>query len=415
LALFARRDFRLLLSGQAVSGLGDWMATFAFMALALEISDSTAAVGGILTLRLLPAAIGGGVAARVAVRWDRRRTMLTMDLVRAAVIAVVPLVSGLWWIYLSAFALEGASVIFLSARDAAVPSLVEDQDLPTANGLVLATSYGTIPLGAALFALLASFSIESGWFGSHPHALVFWFDALTFCLSATLIAAISLRGRPAHNGAGSPPDEPAGRLLDAWSIPLVRSVMPATVAVALGLGALFSLGIALVRDELNASDAEFGILIVLFGLGAAAGLVSTRRMGPDLLGTTRLGVIAMGALVATLSLSPWLWLTFLGAVGFGAAATIALTAGMSALQSGASGDQLAIAFAAFHVVIRIGLGISAIVTGLLADTLSNGTRVVLFGCGVLVVLSGALVKPPAPSPSVVESADQDLHDDEAQT
>ena len=66
MALFARRDFRLLLGGQAISGLGDWMATFAFMALALEVSDSTAAVGGILTLRLLPAAIGGGVAARIA-------------------------------------------------------------------------------------------------------------------------------------------------------------------------------------------------------------------------------------------------------------------------------------------------------------------------------------------------------------
>lgn len=419
MALFARRDFRLLLGGQAISGLGDWMATFAFMALALEVSDSTAAVGGILTLRLLPAAIGGGIAARIAVRWDRRRTMLTMDLLRAAIIAVVPLVSGLWWIYLWAFALEGASVIFVSSRDAAVPSLADSDDLPTANGLVLATSYGTIPLGAGLFALFASLSIESGWFGEHPYALVFWLDALTFTASAAFIAAMSLRGHGA-TGQASPDDEapeddePTGRLLDAWRIPLVRSVMPATAAVALGLGALFSLGIALVRDELNATDAEFGVLIVLFGLGAAVGLLGTRHMEGDLLRTTRLGVVAMGALVATLSLSPWLWLTFVGAVGFGAAATIALTAGMSALQRGVSGDQLAIAFAAFHVVIRIGLGVSAVAAGLAADALGDGTRLVLLLSGVLVILSGALVKTVTPDGTVVESAGRDPLDRDTQ-
>ena len=387
------------------------MATFAFMALALEVSDSTAAVGGILTLRLLPAAIGGGVAARIAVKWDRRRTMLAMDLLRAGIIAIVPLVTGLWWIYLWAFALEGASIIFLSARDAAVPSLADGEDLPTANGLVLATSYGTIPLGAALFAVLASISLESGWFGEHPYALIFWLDALTFGASAAFIAAMSLRGRSPAERADGEGEEPAGRLRDAWKIPLVRSVMPATAAVALGLGALFSLGIALVREELDASDAEFGVLIVLFGVGAALGLLATRRMHGELLRTTRLGVVLMGALVATLSLSPWLWLTFLGAVGFGAGATIALTAGMSALQGGVTGDRLAIAFAAFHVVIRVGLGISAVVAGLLADTLDNGTRAVLLASGLLVILSGTLVKPVEQPAGVVESGGERVEGD----
>jgi len=58
-----------LLVGQTVSALGDWMATFAVIALVYQQSGSSTAVGGILALRLIPAALGGPLAARAASRW----------------------------------------------------------------------------------------------------------------------------------------------------------------------------------------------------------------------------------------------------------------------------------------------------------------------------------------------------------
>ena len=75
--------YRTLLIGQTASALGDWMVTFAFIAIVYQQSGSPTAVGGILALRLLPAALGGPLAARAASRWDRRRTMVSMDLLRA--------------------------------------------------------------------------------------------------------------------------------------------------------------------------------------------------------------------------------------------------------------------------------------------------------------------------------------------
>ena len=69
------------------------------MALALRLTDSPTAVGGILTLRLLPAVIGGPLAARAVQKWDRRNTMLAMDVARAVLIALVPLIRAIWWIY----------------------------------------------------------------------------------------------------------------------------------------------------------------------------------------------------------------------------------------------------------------------------------------------------------------------------
>ena len=396
-ALVKRQGFRDLLIGQGISGLGDWMGTIAFMAIALELTGSPLAVGGILTLRLLPAAVGGPLAARAVKHWDRRRTMLAMDAARAGVIAAVPLFRAIWWVYACAFVLEVASLVFLPARDASIPELVETEDLPVANGLILGSSYGTIPLGAGMFAAVAALPFADLF--DRPFALVFWIDALTFLVSFAFIARLSALA--AEDGADGAVEDV--RFLDAFRIPLVRAVMPAALAVALGLGALFSLGIVFVRDVLGASDTEFGVLIALFGVGAALGLgVLQLRRGHDPLLETRLGVAAIGCIVALFSLATSVWLAYAGAVAFGAAAAYSLSSGMGALQSRLEGHQRVLAFAAFHVVIRIGLSLAAVGAGLAGDLLGDvkwpwvgelePSRVVLLCSGLLVVLSSALVR-----------------------
>ena len=144
--LWAARGFRKLLLGQAVSALGDWMVTVALMALVLQLTGSTTAVGAVLVLRLLPVIIGGPLAARASQRWDRRRTMVTMDVARAAIVVLFPLFAHLWWIYPLAFLLEVGSILFLPARDASIPDLVGDGDRTRANGRSMGASDGTLPL-----------------------------------------------------------------------------------------------------------------------------------------------------------------------------------------------------------------------------------------------------------------------------
>src|SRR4029453_1549231 len=79
---------------------------------------------------------------------SRRRTMLAMDAVRIPAVAVLPWVPHLWWIYVWAFLTELAGMVFLPARDASIPDLVDsDDDLAVANGLVLGTPFGMVPGG----------------------------------------------------------------------------------------------------------------------------------------------------------------------------------------------------------------------------------------------------------------------------
>jgi MFS family permease len=381
-----RSGFRLLLAGQGVSALGDWMGTIAFMVLVHRLTDSSTAVAGILVLRLLPAAVAGPLVARAARRWDRRQTMLSMDLVRAGLVALVPLVRGLWWIYLLAFLVEVASLVFLPARDASVPDLVGDGDPTVANGLILASSYGTIPLGAALFAAAAALpALDDGGLAGHPYAVVFWIDAATYIVSFFLVGRIVELSDGGHHGG----DAAEASFGDAFRIPLVRAVLPAAATAAIGLGALFSLGIVFVRDVLGATDAEFGVLVALFGMGAVGGLAVLRSLTVSLR-TVQAAVAVQGGLIAGMSLAPDIAVTFIGAAGFGAATAASLAAGMSVLQARLGGRDLVLAFAAFHIVIRAGLSAAAIGAGVAAD-LVDTVRPVLFSSGLVVVASAALV------------------------
>jgi MFS family permease len=385
----SRRPLRDLLVGQAVSSLGDWMGTVALMALVLEITDSATAVGGVLVLRLAPTVVAGPLAARLTRRWSRRRTMLAMDAVRVPAVAILPWVTHLWWIYIWAFVVELAGMVFLPARDASIPDLVEDEDdLAVANGLVLGTSYGMIPFGAGLFALVSALTGEASTV--EAARVIFLIDALTFVVSYLAISRL-----PELGIAAGEVDAAGGRFRDALRLPLVRRLAPVAAVVAFGLGALFSIGIVWVNEVLGASDTEFGLLVACFGVGAAGGLLILRQIERRDLALIRTLLILLGAVVATMSQAPAIGLALLGALGFGGLCAMVLATSMELLQENLGERDRLLGFAVFHVVIRAGLALAAIGAGIASDVLDrvswpllgrlDSSQVVLLSSGLLVV------------------------------
>lgn len=386
----SRRPLRDLLVGQAVSSLGDWMGTVALMALVLEITDSATAVGGVLVLRLAPTVLAGPLAARLTLRWNRRRIMLAMDAVRVPAVLVLPWITQLWWIYTWAFVVELAGMVFLPARDASIPDLVDDDDdLAVANGLVLGTSYGMIPVGAGLFALVTALSGEANTV--EAARLIFLVDALTFVVSFFAIARLPELGTVLP-GDG---DASGGRFRDALRLPLVRRLAPVAAAVAFGLGALFSIGIVWVRDVLEATDTQFGLLVACFGVGAGGGLLILRQLSRRDLPMVRTLLILEGSVVATMSLAPTIGFALLGALGFGGLCAMVLASSMELLQNQLGDRDRLLAFTVFHVVIRGGLALAALGAGIADDLLDEtewpllghlaSSQVVLLSSGVLVV------------------------------
>lgn len=408
-----KRDFRRLIIGQTVSSFGDWMGTLALMYFVLELSGSTTAVGGVLVLRLLPSAVGAPVAARVVTRWRRRSVLLWSDMIRTGMALALPVVPWLWWVYFWAFLIEVVGMVFLPARDAAVPFLIEDDEerhdtgtLEIANGITMATSYGMIPVGAGAFGLLLWMSNQAGWDGHWRYVLVFWLNALTYVVSYVAIRSIPDLGpgpRERREAEHAGREAPHAGFLAALRLPVVRGVLPGVAVVALGLGALFSLGVVFVRNVLDAGAVGFGALVVLFGVGAITGLLLIHRKAGSLMTQVRVGTAAQGIVIALMgALGSPVW-SFAGAVVFGAAATSALVGGITFFQESLSGVERNLALTAFHAVLRFGLALAALLAGGAADLLREAGasplgmapgQFVLAASGLVVLLGTFLIRTP---------------------
>ena len=409
ISLLKATGFRRLLIGQAVSGLGDWVATLALIALAFEKTKDPTAVAAILVIRLVPPIFAAPVGGLMADRVDRRLMMVSCDLVRGGLIILVPFFN-IGIIYVIAFVHECISLFFLPARDASVPELAPERTLPLANGLMLASSYGSIPFAAALFSAL-EFAAKRAptWLPfhhvvmTHPTAFAFFFDALTFLVSATMISRVRIprhdEGKALHLFSGL-----AEAFRFAWRNPLLRSLSEGLLVSMFGGGVLFAIGIAYIHQTLHGSDVDFGWLAALWGVGMGIGLAAVRFLirerGASLV--VLLAVVGCGGVLIVMALLPFLWLAFASAVIFGMAFSIAITVALSIAQQVTEDRLRGRIMGGVQMLFRVGLGAGALGMGAIASNIDvlhpgiggldikmDGNQIGMFAGGI-VILTGAL-------------------------
>src|SRR5881296_3201210 len=88
LSVLRYKGFRNLWAGQVVSQVGDYFAFLATMVVvsgfSRDVQSTTLAVSGMLLAQSLPRLLFGMLAGVFVDRWDRRRTMIASDAIRAA-------------------------------------------------------------------------------------------------------------------------------------------------------------------------------------------------------------------------------------------------------------------------------------------------------------------------------------------
>jgi MFS family permease len=184
------RDFRLMWLGQVVSQLGDWFDTIALFALVLRLTGSGRAVGLVLVARFLPSVVLGPLSGVFADRFNRRTLMIASDVARAAVVLGFLFVrrpEHVWLVYVLTVLQLGLSSFFEPARSAAIPSIVHERELVTANTISSVTWSAMLTLGAAVGGPVTA------WFGTDA---AFVIDSLTYVVSALFIASVRLPRRP---------------------------------------------------------------------------------------------------------------------------------------------------------------------------------------------------------------------------
>lgn len=183
------RNFRQLWLGQVVSQMGDWFDTIALYTIILNLTGSGRDVGLLLVARFVPSFIFGPLSGVVADRFSRRTIMIISDLLRAVVVLgflFVRRADQLWIIYVLTVAQLALSTFFEPAKTAVIPSIVSDRELVSANAISSVTWSVMLTFGAAIGGVI------TGWFGTN---VAFVLDALTFALSAALIARVRIPKR----------------------------------------------------------------------------------------------------------------------------------------------------------------------------------------------------------------------------
>ena len=398
--------FVRLLVGQSVSSLGDWVATFAFIAAASTLSHGNqTAIAVVLVLRLVPPIFAAPVGGVVADRLYRRTIMVTSDLTRAGLIALVPFFGQLWLLYLVAFVHECISLFFLPARDASVPLLVPEGSLEQANGLILASSYGSIPISAVLFSGLSLAAMNVPTFvpfhstiHSHPTAFAFLFDAATFLFSAAMISRLQLARRRVPENIQFFRDMLEG-IRYVVRHPGLRSMSYGLVVSMFGGGVLFAVGITYIHHTLHGTDAAFGWLAALWGAGMGIGLGAVRLLVKER-GRAQVflaAVVMCGAILIFMALFPVLWLSFLMAVLFGTSFSIAIVLALSLAQEVAEDEVRGRIMGGVQMLFRVGLGVGALGIGGLAAKIHrldliitlDGNQVGMIAGGILILLGAA--------------------------
>jgi len=164
--------------------VGDHFNTIAVLSLALHLTGSGVAVGGVMISRMLPTVIAGPISGVFLDRWDRKRIMIASDLLRCAIAACFVLTLTIrqsWLLYLLSALLTFASPFFNSGRLAILPRITTPDELHTANALTQTTAWLTLSIGTMLGGV-STMSFGYEW--------AFVANAASFVISAWFVGGI---------------------------------------------------------------------------------------------------------------------------------------------------------------------------------------------------------------------------------
>lgn len=307
--VYINRNFSLLWAGQSISVLGD--AAFD-AALALWVGMTIArgqvwapfAFSGVYLAASLPALLFGPIAGVFVDRWNKRYTMLAMDATRTLLIVLLLFVTGLLpipfvahftlpfpaqllAIYTTVVLMSACGQLFGPAQVAMIGDIVPEAQRTQATGLSNATgSMGWI-IGPVLGSVLCV------QFGIVWAVLI---NALSFVVSWATILFIQVPQVHA-----SEPQEPrqakflrefAEGVRFVLSDVTVTTLIGSSVLFMLGVGALNTLYLFFLVENLHASAGLYGLFVAVPAAGSTLGAILMSRFA-DRVGKRRMLWLAL--------------------------------------------------------------------------------------------------------------------------
>ncbi len=391
------RNVRLLIGGTGLSQIGDWLYNVALIVFVFDRTGSAAWVAATGVVRLVPYVLFGTIGGMIADRRPRRGTMIASDVIRAMVMFVMTVVVAREGSPMLAVVLAGVATTFSVAYgpcvNAAIPRLVDEDDLSVVNTLSATVTNLSYALGPALGGVLLLL-------GSPSAALAV--NGFTFLASAVFTAMIrGDLGPDAEHVADVPIAAavaiPSPRLIDGLRALMSSPFVVALVVTQVMTNVLYGMETVLYAlastDLLGMGVDGVAFLYAAIGVGGIAAAGIAQRLS----GRSEAGVIlAVSAVMCGL---PMATLAFIRVPSVaiavllveGAAMIVVDVMAVTSLQRLLGADVLGRAFGTLDSLtvagILVGIVLAPVLVakvGLDAALLTGGALMLLAGAGVLV-------------------------------
>lgn len=369
------RDFRRLYLASAISLGGDWFLVVALFALVLNLTDSPLAVAAIVAVQDLTYFALSPLAGALADRVDRRMMMVAADVGRIVLVLGFLFVrspESVWIAYVLLAGVATLAAAFEPASAAALPNLVDPDDLVTANALS-GSLWGTmLAVGAGLGGLVAA---GLGW----NTAIII--DSISFAASALLISGVRRPFTLERSEHTSIREATVETVRYARQDHRVLALIAVKFGWGLGGGVLVL--IPIVASRFDAGEVAIGLLMGARGIGALIGpFVGRAAVGTEERRIFRVISIALGVFgvgYALLGVAPSLVLAMgavaLAHVGGGAQWTLS-SYGLQKIVPDRIRGRI---FAFDGMMVTLTFGLSSLATGLLAERFGAGQTAIAMG------------------------------------
>lgn len=261
------KQYGLLLGGLGFSNLGNWIYLIALNLAVWHLTHSPAAVAGIYIAGPLARILSNFFVGSIIDRNDRKRLMVYSDIVRGVIVCMMPFSTSVWVIYSLVFLANIAGSFFGPSSTYVITKLVNDEDKLRFNAVNSTLSYGSFMIGPALAGGIIAISNTS---------VAMWVNAFTFFVCAW---AIALLPRIENEVSGESDRFTIGVIRSdfsqVWNYirkkPHLLTFFALYIPALMLAFALDSQEMTFLKDVLRTTDATYGVVVSIAGIGAIAG------------------------------------------------------------------------------------------------------------------------------------------------
>ena len=277
----SNKKFRRLWAASVISLLGEWFNTIALFFLILEYSGSEFLLGVLFSVRMALFAISQPINGLLADRISRKKLMLWANLMQVFLALSFLMVDGkedMWWLIAVSGLMMLLHGVYVTAERAALPNIVDETDLITANAIDSASWSTALCIGAMLGGITVSI-----W-GTD---MAFIIDSYTFLISSLLLIPLTFEQKFDESTQGPFVKTALSNIKTGWSRiyhdkKLLRIVFAKSSWNLAGAG-LAGVFLVLAGGNLTGYGAAFGFGLFFFarGIGTGIGPLMARALFKD--------------------------------------------------------------------------------------------------------------------------------------